>query len=110
MTHLLYVDDLKLFTLNEKKIDRTDKTSSLIKRFSEYIQMEFGRDKCTKCTFVEGKPTKPDNIKIHLETTIQQLENGATYKSLGVEKGHQICHKQMSKTITKEYRRKIERS
>ena len=50
--------------------------------------MEFGIDKCAKCTFVQDKPTKVDNIKIDLETTIQQLENEASYKYLVVEEGH----------------------
>ena len=75
----------------------------LVKRFSEDIQMEFGLDKCAKCTFVDGKPTKTNNIKVDLETTIQQLENKASYISFEVEEGHQIYHKQMHKTITKEY-------
>ena len=35
------------------------------------IKKEFGLDKCAKCTFVQGKPTKMDNIKIDLDTTIQ---------------------------------------
>ena len=64
--------------------------------------MEFGLDKCAKCTFTQAKSTKMDNIKIG-RPTIKDLDNEASYKFLGVEEGHQICHKQMLKTIAKEY-------
>ena len=39
------------------------------------------------------RPTKTNNIKIDLDRTIQELENEASHKYLGVEEGHQICHK-----------------
>ena len=47
-------------------------------------------------------------MKIDLDTIhwIQDKENEVSYKYLGVEEGHQICHKQMRKTIAKEYRRR----
>ena len=66
------MDYLKLFAPIDKKVTEQEK---LVKRFSEDIEMEFGLDKCAKCTFVEDKPTITDNIKIDLETTKQQLEN-----------------------------------
>ena len=81
VTHLLYMDYLKLFAPIDKKVTEQEK---LVKRFSEDIEMEFGLDKCAKCTFVEDKPTITDNIKIDLETTKQQLENEASHKYLGV--------------------------
>ena len=45
------MDDLKLFAPNDEKLTEQLK---LVKRFSEDIQMKFGRDKYAKCTFVEG--------------------------------------------------------
>ena len=98
---------LKLFILNDEKLTEQLK---LVRWFSEDIQMEFGQDKCAMCTFGQGKPTKTDNISISLETTIQKLENEATYKYIGVEEGHQIRHKQIRKTITKAVNPYIERS
>ena len=38
-----------------------------------------------------------------LETTMQEQDNKASYKYLGVEEGHQIYHEKMSKRITKEH-------
>ena len=94
------MDDLKVFALNDEKLTEQLK---LVKRFSENILMEFGLKKCAQCICVEGKPTKTDNIKINLDATIQEIDNEATFKFLRVKEGHQICHKQMHKTITKEY-------
>ena len=54
MTHLPYMDDLKLFAPNDKKLAEQLK---LVKRYSDDIQMGFVRDKCAKCTFVQGRPT-----------------------------------------------------
>ena len=65
--------------------------------------MEFDRDKCAKYIFLQGRPTKTDNIKMDLETTMQEQDNKASYKYLGVEEGHQIYHEKMSKRITKEH-------
>ena len=74
-----------------------------MKRFSEDIQMEFGRDKCTKCTYqLKGKPMKTDHIKIGLETTIQQLENEASHKYLS-----RIGPTNMSQTNVQNNRQRI---
>ena len=53
--HLLYMDDLKLFAPNDEKLSDQLK---LVKQYSEDIQMEFGLDKCAKCTFMQGKNQK----------------------------------------------------
>ena len=86
------------FAPNDEKLAEQLK---LVKWYSDDFQMEFGLDKCAKCTFVQWRPTKMDSIKIDINT-IQELENQASYKYLGVEEGHQICLQQMYKTIAKE--------
>ena len=93
------MNDLKL-CIERREIDKKLK---LLKGYSDNIQMEFGLDKCAKCTFAQGKPTKTEDIKIDHDATIQELDNEASYKCLGVEDGDQICHKQICKTITKNY-------
>ena len=82
----MYMDDLKLFTPNTEKLAEL----KLVKQHSDDIQMEFGLNKCAKCTFVLTKSTKTDNKKIDLDTTMQDLDNGASYKYLGVEEDHQM--------------------
>ena len=63
--------------------------------------MEFGLDNCAKCTFVQGKPKRTDNISIDESTTIRELENEASDKYLGIEEGPQIQHKTMCKIISR---------
>ena len=82
------MDDSKLFAPNDKKLAEL----KLVKRYSDDIQVEFGIDKHAKCTFVQSRPTKPDNIKIDTNTTIQELDNEASYEDHRVEESHQICH------------------
>jgi len=91
VTHLLYIDDLKLFSPNDKKL-----ADPLIrvKQYSEDIPMELDLDKCAKCTFAQGKTKRTDNISID-QSTIQERVNEASYKYLGIEEGPQVQHKKM---------------
>ena len=91
------MDDLKLFASNDKKLADELK---LVKQYSEDIRMEFGLDKCAKCTFVQGKTKRTDNISID-QSTIQERVNEASYKYLGIEEGPQVQHKKMCKIISK---------
>ena len=70
VTHLLHMDDIKLSAPNDKKL--TDQLK-LVNQYSEEIRMEFGLDKCAKCSFVQGKTKRTDNISIDESTTIQEL-------------------------------------
>ena len=68
---LFYMDDLKTFGKNDRK-----QTSllTIVKGFSDDIQMGFGLEKCFKAAFKKGKLATTENIQIDLDTTIQQLE------------------------------------
>jgi hypothetical protein len=54
MSHLLYMDDLKLIAKSEEELQKQIQT---VKNFSVYIHMEFGLNKCAKITFKIGKLT-----------------------------------------------------
>ena len=47
--------------------------------------MEFGLEKCAKIRFKRGKLTHSQNLVIDTNREIQELEQGKTYKYLGVE-------------------------
>ena len=49
VTHILYMGDIKLIAPNDKKLEDQ---LQLVMHYSEDIQMEFGLDKCAKCTFL----------------------------------------------------------
>ena len=54
ISHLLYMDDLKLIAKSEEEIQKQILT---VKTFSDDILMEFGLEKCAKITFKRGKLT-----------------------------------------------------
>ena len=51
VTHLLYMDDLKLFASNDAGLQRL---IDLVKMFSTDIRMSFGIEKCAKLTIKRG--------------------------------------------------------
>ena len=54
ISHLLYMDDLKLNAKSEEELQKQIQT---VRTFSDDIHMEFGLDKCAKITFKRGKLT-----------------------------------------------------
>jgi hypothetical protein len=52
ISHLLYMDDLKLIAKSEEELQNQIQT---VKHFSDDIHMELGLDKCAKITFKRGK-------------------------------------------------------
>jgi len=57
--------------------------------------MEFGIEKCAKIAFKRVKPVHSQNLVIDINREIQELEQGKTYKYLGIEESEGIQHQQM---------------
>ena len=89
LSHLLYMDDLKLIAKSEEELQKQIQT---VKTFSDDINMEFGLEKCAKITFKRGKLTNLQNLVIDTNRVIQELEQGKTYKYLGIEESEGIQH------------------
>ena len=51
ISHLLYIDDLKVYTRNEEELEQAKK---LVEKFSNDINMTFGLDKCAVLTLKNG--------------------------------------------------------
>ena len=83
------------------------KKLSIANTFSDYINMEFGMDKCAKMTSIKGKLTKTSNIVLNQDTTVQGLDQEGAYKYLGINEGDGIQHSKMKEHIRKEYYRRI---
>jgi len=49
--------------------------------------MEFGLDSCAKCTFIQGKTIRTDNISFDESKTTLERENEVSSKYLGIEEG-----------------------
>jgi len=48
--------------------------------------MAFGLEKCTKMEFKRGKLVHSQNLVIDINREIQEVEQGKTFKYLGIEK------------------------
>ena len=103
-SHLLYMDDLKLFAKNDQHLHALLR---IVKSFSDCIKMEFNADKCAKVTIKRGKYSSSENIELDPSTTIRELEQHDTYKYLGVAENTGISHQKMKETIRKEYTRRV---
>ena len=93
------MDDLNLVAKSEEEIQ---KEIQIVKTFSDYINMEFGLQKCAKITFKRGKLTHLQNFVIDTNRGIQELEQGKTYKYLGTEEREGIQHQQMKERLKQE--------
>ena len=104
VSHLLYMDDLKLFARSEKALNEM---LTVVKEFSDDIQMQLGPEKCAKVHIKRGKREQSENILLDRETVIRDLEPGQTYRYLGMEEDSEIVKETMKRTISKEYFRRV---
>lgn len=87
ITHMFYMADLKTYT----KSDKDQKgLLTIIKGFSDDIGIKFGLGKCAKATFQRSRLTSMENIKLDIDSTIQDQEQEGSYKYLGVNEGDGI--------------------
>ena len=103
INHLLFMDDLKLYASSEKELQEL---LQIVEDFSNDINMKFGTDKCATCIIKKGKKTSIQNIKLE-KNEIQNLEDEATYKYLGIEESDNLLHKKIKKQVTEEYIRRL---
>jgi hypothetical protein len=99
ISHLLYMDDLKLITKSEGKLQKQIQN---VKTFSDDINMEFGLEICAKIAFKRGKLTYLQNLVIDTNREIQELEQGKTFIYLGIEESEGIQHLQMKERLKQE--------
>uniref|UniRef100_H3A710 Reverse transcriptase domain-containing protein n=1 Tax=Latimeria chalumnae TaxID=7897 RepID=H3A710_LATCH len=103
VSHLFYMDDLKLYTKNS---DQLQSMLELVSSFSKSIVMELGVEKCTILHAKRGKLERHDNIQLLDGGQIRHLEEGEAYKYLGVLELDNIQHKKMKEKIKAEYNRR----
>jgi len=98
------MDDLNLIAKSEKELQKQLQT---VKTVIDDIHMEFGLEKCAKIAFKRGKLVQSQNLVIDINREIQELEQGKTYKCLGIEESEGIQHQQMKERLKQEYSRRL---
>ena len=71
INHLLFMDDLKLYSRSEKGLDSLVQT---VRVFSEDIGMEFGIEKCAMLVMEKGKIVKSVGIELPDGKVIKSLK------------------------------------
>ena len=81
INHLLFMDDLKLYSRNEKELDSLVQT---IRVCSKHIGMEFGIEKCAMLVIEKGKIVKSVGIELPDGKVFNSLQEGESCKYLGI--------------------------
>ena len=104
INNLLFMDDLKLFSGSEKGLDSLVQT---VRVFSEDIGMEFGIEKCAMLVMKKGKIVKSVGIELSDGKVINSLQEGESYKYLGILDADKFLEEKMKLNVSKEYIRRI---
>uniref|UniRef100_A0A2H6N264 Reverse transcriptase domain-containing protein n=1 Tax=Micrurus carvalhoi TaxID=3147026 RepID=A0A2H6N264_9SAUR len=103
ISHLLYMDDLKLYGKSEIKIQLLTNT---VRVFSTDISMQFGMEKCATVSTKRGKITTCDGIEMPNGQLIKYNQNEA-YKYLGILQLDNIKHGEVNTIVRREYTNRV---
>ena len=106
INHLLSMDDLKLYSRNEKELDSLVQT---IRIFGKDIGMKFGIKKCAILVIEKGKFVKSVGIELPDGKVIKSLQEGENYKYLGVLEADRFLGEEMKLKVSKEYFRRLKK-
>ena len=104
INHLLFMDDLKLYSRSEKGFDSLVLT---VRAFSEDIGMEFGIEKGAMLVMEKGKIVKPVGIELPDGKVIKSLQEGESYKYLGILEADKFLEEKMKLNVAREYIRRL---
>ncbi|XP_064076354.1 uncharacterized protein LOC135194637 [Vanessa tameamea] len=103
VSHLMYMDDIKLFSKSVKEMKEMIKITA---QFSKDINMNFGLDKCKTLTIKKGKLIEK-NYEISEEINISEMLEGDLYKYLGILQAKDINHSKLKQDLTTEYIKRV---
>ena len=90
MSHLLYVDDLKLLGRNKNDLKNEMK---IVHTISQDINMNFGLEKCARICLKRGSVQSEMHKGSTFENDIKELDPRKACKYLGIKKSIDIQHK-----------------
>ena len=99
----MYLDDIKLFVKDEKELETL---IHAVRIYSQYIEMEYGIEKCAMLVMKSGKRHLTDGMELPSQDKITTLGVKETYKHLGILEADTIKQVEMKNKIKKEYLRR----
>ena len=106
ISHLLFMDDIKLYANNISQLRNLLETVSM---FSNDIKMSFGLDKCNILNITKGTLTPSENITLASEETIRALDLREQYKYLGMLQSNETNKKRMKEKYREEYFNRVKK-
>ena len=104
INHLSFTDDLKLYSRSDKGLDSLVQTVHV---FSEDRGIEFGIEKCTVLVIEKGKIFKSVGIELLDGKVIKSLQEGESYKYLGMLETYRFLGEEVKLKLSMEYFRKL---
>ena len=104
INHLLFMDDLKLYSQGEKGLDSLIQTVCV---FSEDIGIEFGIEKSAMLVMENGKIVKSVGLELPDGKVIKLLQEGESNQYLGILDTDKFLEEKMKLNVSKEYIRRI---
>ena len=102
-THLMYLDDIKLFAKNEKELETL---LQIVRIYSQDIRMEFGIEKCAMLVMKSSKQHMTKRVELPNQVVIRTFGEKDTYKYLGILETDTIKQVERKSKIKKEYLRR----
>ena len=104
VTHLYFMDDLKVYASGADALATTLET---VDRVSRAVGMELGLRKCAVAHVKGGKLVDKEDFLLPEERTIEQVARGGTYKYLGIEQLFKPDHKTVRARLYKTYAKRL---
>ena len=98
------MDNSKLHNRSEKGLHSLAQT---VRVFSEDIGMKFGIEKCAMLVMEKGKIVKSVGIELPDGKVIKSLQEGESYKYLGILEADKFLEEKMKLNVWKEYIRRL---
>ena len=95
---------MKLCSRSEKGLDSLVQT---VRVFSEDVRMEFGIEKCAMLVMEKEKIVKSVGIEFPDGKVIKSLQEGETYKYLGILEADKFLEEKIKLNVSEEYIRRI---
>ena len=104
INHLLFMDNLKLYSRSEKGLNSLVQT---VRVFNEAIGMEFAIEKCSMLVIDKEKIVKSVGTELPNGKVIKSLKKGESYKYLGILEVHKVLEEKMKLNVSKRYIRRL---
>ena len=106
INHLLFMDDLKLYSSNEKELDSLVQTVHI---FSKDIGMDFGIEKCAVFLIEKEKIVKSVGIELPDGKVIKSLQGVKSSKYLGILEADRFLGEETKLKVSKEHVRRLKK-